>query len=76
VSVRSVILWILRSRIVLEIYRDFEGRFGFPLQSTEYTKVNFPGTAKRTSDSTCGVLCYICGEIIKAWIESNVNYYY
>jgi hypothetical protein len=74
--VKSVILWILRSRIVLEIYRGFGGTLGFPIQSTEFTKVNFTGTAKETSDSTCGALCYICGEIIKSWIESNLNYYY
>jgi hypothetical protein len=76
VSVKIVILWILRSYILLEIYGGFGGTLGFPLQNTEYTKVNFIGTAKRTSDSAFRVLCCICGEIIKARLESNVNYYY
>lgn len=65
VSVKSVILWILRSNIVLEIYRGFGGTFGFPFQNRDYKKINLNGTAKRTSDPMCGVLCYICGEIIK-----------
>jgi hypothetical protein len=76
VSVKSVILWIVSSCIVLEICGGFGGTSGFPLENTEYTKLNFTGTTKRTSDSSCGVLCFICGEIIEAWLESNVNYYY